>query len=326
MGRPDRASQTLRDLLDRHPEDPRGKELLEQIRRREQPDTGVDYQQSHQSDGLAISTKSFQQHFQYDEGRTTLGARYQEITYDPARSQPAIAVKRPGVFARHRFGDRSELTGNFFLDLVEPGGHARGYTEVTYDTYLTLWPSDVLRFDLGSSRTTFDNVTSLTRGITGTYANFSMDVVPDEKTRFTTRFNWGSYTDGNERHWGQVEAERRVWTHPNLLIGARYTAFGFSKRLDHGYFNPDTYQAGVLTLRVYGHDGDRFHYDFDGSYGREHANPGGSKPFRSASVRLGYKLADRIEIEGRYQFFSSTQSSSSGFARRTTGISLRFLF
>jgi hypothetical protein len=153
-----------------------------------------------------------------------------------------------------------------------------------------------------------------------------MDVLPDEKTRFTTRFNWGSYTDGNARNWGQVEAERRVWTHPNLLIGVRYTAFGFSKRLDNGYFNPDSYQAGVLTLRIDGHDGDRFRYDFDGSYGREHASPGGSKPFRSASVRLTYKLADRMQIEGRYQFFSSSQASSGGFARRTTGISLRILF
>jgi tetratricopeptide (TPR) repeat protein len=326
MGRPDRAKQTLRNLLARDPEDPRGKDLLEEIRRREQPDAGMDYQQSHQSDGLVISTESFQQNFQQNEGRTTLGARYQKISYAPDRGQSGIAVKRPGMFARHWFSDRSELTANLYLDLIEPGGSHTNHTEVTYDTYFTLWPNDVLRFDLGSSRTTFDNVNSLRRGITGTYANFSMDVTPDEKTRLTARFNWGSYSDGNQRRWGQVEAEQRVWTHPNLLIGVRYTAFGFSRRLDHGYFNPGTYQAGVLTLRIYGHAGDRLSYDLDGSYGREHANPGGGKPSRSAGVRLTYKLADRMQIEGRYQFFSSTQASSGGFARRTTGLSLRFLF
>jgi hypothetical protein len=228
------------------------------------------------------------------------------------------------VYGRHRFNDGVELTGNLYADFIEPEADQKSHTELTYDLYATLWPNDRFRFDLGSRRETFDNVKSLALGITGTYATFSMDFLPEQNTRLTTRANWGAYSDGNERYWAQLEAERRVWLHPALLIGARYTVMGFSEMLDHGYFNPSAYHSGVLTLHLYGHSGKRVYYDFDGSYGRETASPGGSKPNTSAGARLNYLINKRLEIQARYTYFSSVQASSGGFARRTTGIYLRF--
>lgn len=329
-GRPDRAKQTLHDLLAHRPADllpqwlrDEFQHLRDNMERGERPATGFDYQNSHQSDRLVISVQSYEQNFQLHDGRTTLGPRYQSYDYDPRRGQPSISVHRPGLFGRHRLGDRTEVTGSLYLDQIDPGGRRKSHTLVTYNTYLTLWPNDLLRFYVGSSRATFDNVKSLTQGITATYANFSMDVVPEERTRLTTRFNWGDYTDGNRQLWGQLELERRLRTDPDLLIGVRYTRFGFSKRLDNGYFNPDSYQSGVFTLRFYGHTGGRFYYDLDGAYGREHANPGGGKPFSSWGVRLTYRITDRVEIQARDQFFSSREASSGGFSRRTKGIFLR---
>jgi len=56
-----------------------------------------------------------------------------------------------------------------------------------------------------------------------TYGTLSMDFLPDEKTRLTTRGDWGAFTDGNDRRWTQVELERRVWPNPHFFLGARYT-------------------------------------------------------------------------------------------------------
>ena len=88
-------------------------------------------------------------------------------------------------------------------------------------------------------------------------------------------------------------------------------------------------EALVLALAL---RGQRFHYDFDGSYGREHVNPGGGKPFSSLGGKLSYQLGQRMLIEGRWQFFSSRQASgsgselsSSGFARHTVGLFFRFV-
>ena len=334
LGRTDRAKQTLRELLVRHPDDERGKGLLEEIRLNEQPDVGADYQVSTQSDHLDISVESFQQNKQLQDGRTTVGSRYQRYDYSPPHGQAPIAVNRPGVYARHRLSDRSELNGSTYLDLIEPERHVKSRRVLTYDTYYTLWPNDRFRLDLGSRRTTFDNITSLTRGISATYGSYSVDFLPDDKTKLTTRGDWGAYTDGNSRLYTQIEAAREVWSNPHLALGARYTDLSFAKLLNNGYFNPNSYQSAVLTFHLWGDRGKRFHADFDGSYGREHANPGGGKPFSSLGGKLSYRMGQRMLIEGRWQFFSSRQASgtgigselsSSGFARHTVGLFLRLI-
>jgi hypothetical protein len=332
MGRTDRAKQTLKELLVRYPEDERGKGLLEEIRLKEQPDAGVDYQVSTQSDHLDITVESFQQNKQLQDGRTTVGSRYQRYDYSPRRGQIPIAVNRPGISARHRLDDRSELNGSFYVDLIEPEHTFKSRSILTYDTYYTLWPSDRFRIDLGSRRTTFDNITSLTRGISATFGTYSIDFLPDEETRLTTRGDWAAYTDSNSRRSTQVEVERRVWPNPHLSVGARYTDIAFSKLFNNGYFNPNSYQSAVVTFHLWGDRGKRFHADFDGAYGREHANPGGGKPFSSLGGKLSYHLGQRVLIEGRWQFFSSRQASgtgselsSSGFARHTVGLFLRLI-
>jgi tetratricopeptide (TPR) repeat protein len=327
MGRPDRAERTLRGLLARRPQDGRALELLGEIESRDRPESGLEYQQSQQSDDLTISSESFQHDLRLNNGRTTVGPRYQHWGYEPEQGPDSVSVERVGAHARHRFSDRMELNHNVFVDRIEPStGKER--TLLTYDTYLTLWPNDTLRFDIGSNRTTFDNVKSLKQGITATAVSVSMDVVPDRMTRLTTRFNWADYSDGNHRRWTQLEAERRVGTAKRqgrkLFLGGRYTHIDYDRQLNNGYFNPKSYRQVVATARFHGRANDRLSYDFEGSYGREDAEPDGRRPFSSAGARLSYKVKARTEIEVRHSFFSSEQVSSGGFSRQTTAVSVRF--
>ncbi len=339
VGRPDQALETVHDFVVRHSQDARAgdllarsQKLLDRIRFNEQPDAGVDYQSSTQTDNLDIAVVSVQQNTQLHGGRTTVGSRYQRYDYSPPAGQIPIAVNRPGLSARHRISERSEINGSLFLDMIDPERGARSRRVLTYETYYTLWPNRHYRFDFGSRRTTFDNITSLTRGITGTYGSYSIDYLPDELLRLTVRGDWGDYSDGNSRLNTQVEAERQVWPNPHLFLGARFTDFAFSKLLDDGYYNPSSYRAAVLTFHLWGDRGPRIHYDIDGSYGREQANPDGGKPSSSLGGRLSYRLSPRMQIEGRWQFFSSRQAigagselSSSGFARHTVGLFLRLI-
>lgn len=329
MGRPDKAQKTLHDYLAGAPEDERARDLLEEIKFQLRPNTRIDYQESHQSDRLTIRTLSLEQSFYLNDGRTMLGVRYQNFHYDPRGTDLAwIRVNRPGVFGRHRLSDSLEWNGNIFVDIIDPspGSRATSHQAVTYDTYFTFWPDDLLRFDVGSSRTTFDNAKSLLRNVTATYTNLSMDVTPDEKTRLSLRYNYGEYTDDNTRNWGQVELERRVWNHPRFLMGWRYTTFKFQDLRDNGYFNPVSYNSHEMTLKTYGRIGDRFSYAFDGGYGVEHANPEDFKAIWSAGTRISYQIVDRLEIEGRYNFFSSSTASSGGFERGTSGVNVRFVW
>jgi hypothetical protein len=324
MGRPDRASMTLSGILTRHPEDERAKRLLAEIEARRQPEGGLTFQQSLQSDALVITGQSFAHNMQQNAGRTTLGTRFQSWSYTPEEGGDAVQVRRAGLFARHRASDRSELNTTIFVDQIEPEQQGDSRTVLTYDTYLTLWPNEKLRFDIGSNRTTFDNVKSLKQGITATALTASMDVTPDRQTRLTTRLNASSYSDGNRRLGGQLEAERRVWPRRNLFLGARYTAAHYAKQLDNGYFNPQSYWQLVATAHLYGRVGSRLFYDVDGTYGREDSVPGGRKPSSSGSLRLTYQVKQRLEIQAHHSFFSTRQEANGGFSRRTTGLSLRF--
>ena len=115
--------------------------------------------------------------------------------------------------------------------------------------FAAILPDDLLRFDIGSSRSIFDNEQSLRKGITATYATASMDVMPDELTRFTARTNWGAYSDGNSRTWWQFETERRIWNHPRIALGFRYTGFEFADiEPASGYYNPKNYNSNEVTI------------------------------------------------------------------------------
>jgi len=331
IGRPDRAEETLRARLAKQPDDARARALLDNLEFRERPDSRIYWTESHQSDKLVIDTLGVEHNVRFDNGRTTIGPRYTLYNYDPSRRQGShFLVNRPGLYARHRFDDRVEWTGQVFVDLIRPRSvpfaRARNHAVVTYDTWLTLWPHDKVRVYAGSNRTTFDNAKSLQRGIAATFANLSVDLLPDEKTRLTGRINWGDYTDGNSRTWGQAEFERRLWNRPKFYVGWRYTTFDFEKELDNGYFNPNTYNANALTLRTTGDLRKKLTYNFDGYYGVEDSNPGDDQPIWGASSLVTWTPVRRVELQGGYGYFSSATASSGGFARGTALAGLRFVW
>jgi tetratricopeptide (TPR) repeat protein len=327
MGRPDKAKRTLERYLAVSPDDARARELLDEIDHRLRPSTRVDYLESHQSDALTIRTIRSEQNFRLNDGLTVLGPRYQYYLYNERNSGvDQIVVNRPGAFLQQRFADSFQWTGAAFVDIIDVEGGDQDNDIFTYDTYATYWPNDLFRFDVGSSRTTFDNIKSLRRGIAGTYANFSMDITPDELTRLTLRYNYGVYTDRNARNWAQAEVERRVWNHPAFFVGWQYTAFDYQKILDNGYFNPDTYSSNELLLRTNGRLGSHFTYGFDGGYGVEQATPGGQKAIWRAGARVDYSIADRLIIGGEYGYFSSATASSGGFERGTAGVNVQFVW
>jgi tetratricopeptide (TPR) repeat protein len=327
MGRPDRAERVLREQLAADPADSRSAALLGDLELRQRPAARVDWRESHQSDGLRITRTSIDSRFHFGDGRTLAGPSYELAAFDPDDSPVKdIMVNRPGIHAAHRLGDAAAWTGRFFVDVIETRGASGDHVRPTWDTFVTLWPNDLLRFDVGSSRSTFDDESSLRNGATAVYANFSMDVQPDELTRFTTRFNWGEYSDGNERAWGQVEVERRVWHHPRVLAGLRYTGFGFDHYEPTGYWNPDAYHSNEVFLRAFDSVGERFRWYLGGSAGYEIQLPGRDKPVWSLGGSLAYQITRRLEVEAAYDFFSSRTAASSGFERGTGRLTLRQIF
>jgi thioredoxin-like negative regulator of GroEL len=332
MGRPDRAAATLAGVLRDRPGQPEAARRLAELRARARPRTALHRDASAQSDRLSIQRTGVEQHLPFGYGRGALVVRAEAQDYEAAGAQPDVRVQRPGLGARYRFADWGELNAHVHAERadVRPGTTAapdglafRDRAPATYDAWLTLWPSDVLRLDVAANRATFDNVRSLAGGIVADGLTLSADVLPSERARFTARAGRAAYSDGNRRLWGQGEAEYRLLANPRVSVGARSTALSFARQLDHGYFNPRRYVSHVAPARASGGFLGRGWYEVEGTGGHEVVWPGGGKPLWSAGARATWQLWRGLELEGRAFHFSSRVASSGGFARTGGGVSLR---
>jgi hypothetical protein len=125
---------------------------------------------------------------------------------------------------------------------------------------------------------------------------FSVDVTPDNATRFSGRALYSHYSDSNERAWGQLEFAKRFTANPYLWLGARYTAFDFEKVVDRGYWNPDQYQSLEASMHFYGALADKWWFDIQGAAGYAWSEPGDGGFVSSATARLTYNFDPRASF------------------------------
>jgi len=320
MGRPDMAGQTLRGLAS--PRDD-ARTLAEEMGRWRAPRTIADTHHSSQSDELDIRSTRLGHSIGFAEGRGTAGMRIDRIAYERDDGSDSARVTRPALHGRYRFSDALELNTEIGRERIAP--RASPVQDPTvYASWLTWWPSDLLRFDFSANRATFDNLRSLRQGLTSEARGVSMDLTPSERQRYTARVERADFSDGNARRWAQLEAEYRWGTHPDAWVGLRHSRFEFDRLLDNGYFNPLTFRSSHLTLRAFwrpdGADG-RWDVAAYAALGREYARPGGSKPANDVSLRVGRRLDAATRLEARAQHFTS-RTAGTGFARSIFGLSL----
>jgi hypothetical protein len=113
---------------------------------------------------------------------------------------------------------------------------------------------------------------------------------------------------------------------PSLEIGFRSTNFHFKKLLNNGYFNPRDYLSGEGVFRLRAPLSERFSVELTGAGGVEYARPGGTKPLIKGAGRASYTVSDRLSFDAELSYFSSRSSSSSGFARTSGMIGLKYRF
>lgn len=318
MGRPDRARASLAGAGGAA-----ARQLALDLDRSEAPRSAAEVQRSSQSDQLAIRSARAGHALAFDQGRGTAGVRLDRIEYEREDGADSTTVTRPMAHGRYRFSDAVELNAEVGQERIRARAGA-AHDATVYASWLTWWPNDLWRFDASTSRGTFDNLQSLRLGITARQHGLSADFTPNERQRHTLRLARADYSDGNVRRDAQFETEYRWRTHPDAWIGMRHTRFDFDRQLDHGYFNPRSFEATQVTLRAaWRHAGPQGRWDVTAAMaaGQEHARPEGSKPARDGSLRVGWRADAHTRLEARVQRFSSL-ASSGGFARTTVGLNL----
>lgn len=313
LGRPDGASAALAVLAPPDRSSGEALQLGSDIARDAAPRTDLAFRLTGQSDDLEIASFRLDQHFHARSGTIRLSPFYERIRYRPERGSGAL-IDHPGLAVRARLSDSMELSGRAGIERRHIAGSDDSL--FTYEAALALLPSDAWRFDLVAARRTFDNVRSIERAITADHLFVSADHWPDPLLRLTARGDRARFSDGNERRWGQLEVERRLSRRPNLFVGARATALGFSRQLDNGYFNPRHLVSAELTARGWGQIAPRTWLDLSGSSGLERSRPGGTSLVYSGRAKLSHALSDRVDLSLAAEAFSAALTGA-GFSRHS---------
>lgn len=322
-GRPDLAAATLRSLISRRPDHGSASGLLRELDLHTRPQTNAGGNASNQSDGLGIATAWMEHEAVYESGLSAAGGRIEHVRYmpDPGGGDD-LRVWRPGIHGRRRFGDVWEANARASVELIRPSGSERPRDVFTFDTWVTHWPSDLLRVDVGVRRATFDNVKSQLLGIAALTGSLSVDVTPNERLALKARADYGDFTDGNRRTGWTAEGSYGVLRDPKVRIGVRYTGFSFAEQRSSGYFNPERYQSVVATLHAWGQIGRRLTWDVDGNWGEEYVVPDGNKPTWGAGGKVTWQPTETVEVKAWGGHFDSRVASSAGFARSWLGLSI----
>ena len=319
MGRSDLAAEGLVAFLKANPGNTQAQKLLTQIERSARPRTEIDLGRSGQSDNLDITWTGLRHSFRFNGGRTRMGPQLKLVRYDP-QDGSGVDVARVGGFVAHRFNDYLALNSTFFLDFQKGG---QNHIIPTHDTYLTIYPSDAWRIDLGASRATLDNIKSLDLGLAVDSFGGSVDFWATPDTKLTGRASWARYTDGNRRWLAEGEVRQRIHRGPDVWIGGKATTFKFAEQLDNGYFNPEKMTSAVALVELSGRLTDDIFFQTEGTAGLENALPDGKKFIWSAGLTLGHALNDNVTLLAHANHFSSRLASDSGFARTGIGIGMR---
>ncbi len=319
LGRPDLANPILTALLQRNPAHHDAHALRADIDHDQRPLTSVTLERSGQSNSLDITTVRLSQSFFWNTGTLEFGPDFEHQALDP-NNGGSVRISRLGLHLRNRFSDDAQISLRLQDQRTNGPGPDKSLT--TGEAYLTLWPNDAVRLDLGASRSSFDSV--IGSNYHANYGSASVDWYPQPRTRLTARTSFGDYSDGNKRWLGQLEGEQQLLRSPNLFLGGRITRFSFDKTFDHGYFNPKSLTSAEATAHLWGKAQGVLWYDLAGAIGHEDARPGGGKMVYSASARLSRALTQAVDLEAVVSTFSSRAQEPTGFERTTVSLGVRY--
>lgn len=318
-GRPGAARESLAQVLALEPEDRAATTLADEVELSLRSQFEASVRHSEQSNDTAFMQASAWQTIHPSE-LLTLSLGYDGFFFR-SDDGTTLDVHRPAVSFNYRPSIDLQLNAQVALTVEDESGD--GDVFPTFNAWATYAPTDGFRLDGGVNRTTLDNPRSGFLDIRSNTFSLSADVGTDAAWKGSIRGSFTSFSDGNERIWGQAEVRRRIAWAPNVFIGARYTRFSFTQILDNGYFNPDSLKTIEATAQVWGKAG-VFYYDLRGALGREDTNPGGPRLVYSGETRLTYVINPRHQLGLYLNSFSSRAGAPGGFSRTTTGLSWRF--
>lgn len=323
MGRPDLALDTLEARLAADPDDGRAAGLKDRIARDIRHEARFDARRYDQSDGLDIRQLNVGADWRLEDGRARIGPRLAYYAFDPSDGAgDVIEVTRIGASGGYRISNGVDFNLTLGVDTIDSPGAGGRDDFLVYDGYVTFFPDDRWRIDIGARRSLLDSEPALRNRLVVEEIKGSVDHLPSERSRLTVRAAYADYSDGNRQAWWQAEFDQRLALEPRVHIALRYTGTDFTLPNQEGYFSPDAYHALEVLGRVEGKLGPRTFYGAKAGAGAERDVGQSDRFIVSGGVYLRHQLSDAVDLEAAYDYSSSSAASSTGFERGIGRISL----
>jgi len=233
----------------------------------------------------------------------------------------ASKINVSGVGIKRKFSDQIEMNSYLYGSNF---GHI-DYSAFTTDTWLTIRPDDVWRFDLSYNRETFDDVGSIYNKIIVNSGGASFDFKPDRFFFASASFKRGLYSDGNTQNTVFVKAEYRLCQKPYMKAYYNYYYSGWGKMMNSGYFNPkkeDSHSGGGyisfdLTEKLF--------VEGQGSGGYEYQTPKAYHPTYFFGGSLNYRISSNwtASLHGE-TFRAFVDANSNGYSRQAVVLSVTY--
>jgi tetratricopeptide (TPR) repeat protein len=199
------------------------------------------------------------------------------------------------------------------------------YTAFTTDTWLTVRPSDIWRFDLSYNRGTFDDVGSIMNKVIVNSGGVSADFRPNRFLFLSGSVKRGLYSDGNTQNTFFGKAEYRLMQKPYVKAYYNYYYSGWGKVMNTGYFNPIKMDSHAGGLYVSSDMTKNLFWECQGSGGYEYQTPKAYHPTYFFGGTINYKIGKdwTISLHGD-TFKAFVDPNSQGYSRQVVILAITY--
>lgn len=192
------------------------------------------------------------------------------------------------------------------------------------DSWVTWTPADWTRFDLGAARVPIETPKALARGIVIDFFSLSGQRRLREQVAINGAGAYGNYSDDNSRWAGGLSVEVRPVLSWPLRLETGASAFAFDRTVDHGYYNPEDYNALFVDALVSTDLGTRVHLEVNGRLSSEQENDDDRFGVGAGGIDLSVRLHPAVSLSAFARESTSRFDTSAGYEREGWGAALRW--
>jgi tetratricopeptide (TPR) repeat protein len=201
------------------------------------------------------------------------------------------------------------------------------FKTITTNTWVTIKPDDIWRFDFSYDHETFEDVDALANKITTDNVGISFDFRPNRFCFLSGRYRRSFYSDKNRQHMVFAKLEYRLLQKPFLKMYYNFYYSDWKFQFSNGYFNPKSiisHSVGLYSGVSLAHN---LFVEAQASVGHEVQKPNADRPTYYSGGSINYRLSENwlVFLHGEY-FNARSDVNSNGYFRKYFALGVVYNF